>query len=140
MNKSIGGNRLKFLIPSLLSAGVSVLVGAVLLGIEASMISNGSIKMEQSVIINVPVQFLALFLGCTSAGLMAKDGHMLSCVATVLITYFILLCITILFFDGVFGNVLLEGGAGLVGSAVAIWLQFKKKSRSKFKVKKIKHR
>ena len=111
-------------------AGAALLGGVALVSIGTLCISNEYFTLQNLGAISVVVQFLTALIGCVIAGSVSENNQIASCAITAGTIFLTLLCVGILFFDGVSGTVLAGAFAVILGFAVSLLIVLRKKKRS----------
>lgn len=110
-----------------------LVVSAAILLIMTSMVDKAYLSLDASKIVIFITQLISGLLSSLIAGRTAGDRGAVACIASAAGYALILLVVSMLFMDGLHGNVLLGLGVIALGAAVGMSLLFKKPTRHRRK-------
>lgn len=109
----------------------SILTGFVVLGGEATLVSNGMIPLKDHSFVIYILQFLVAFVGTTISCLLTKKQKLIAIIAVLAVNLFLLFSITIMFYGGKFRNILPSLLALFLGGGSTTLIQMHQKDTSK---------
>ena len=74
------------------------------------------------------IQLVSTFLGALVCGTLSRDNVLTAAVLGGICWFALLICMGILLFDGAIGGIVLEGVAGLVGCALAVFVLIRQRN------------
>lgn len=110
--------------------GVAFLAGIAFVSLGALCISNEYFTLQNLGVIGVAVQFFTALIGCVTAGCVSSDNQIISCAITAGAILLMLICVAILFFDGVSSGILAGVIAVILGFAASLLIVLRMKKRS----------
>ncbi len=113
----------------IIGVGIGMAVSISLSAILAIFINNQYLQIESAAYFPIVVQFLSVFIGAYIAGRGAGEGAVATCGVTSGVMLVVQMCLGVLFFDGISGN-LLWGILGCIGGMIAAILVCKRPKKS----------
>lgn len=117
--------------PIVVGCFASILTGFVVLGGEATLVSNGMIPLKDRSFVIYILQFLVAFSGTTITCLLTRKQKLIAIIVVLSVNLFLLFSITIMFYGGKFRNILPSLLALFLGGGCTTLIQMHQKNTSK---------
>lgn len=120
-----------------IGVGISVISSLVIAAILAAMIASGRISPSSQSYGTLILLMASSIIGSAVSAMQIKSKRMIICLATALCYFLVLLCITALFFDGMYQGVPVTGlvvmGGGIIAGMLPTGQARSNKSRKRKK-------
>ncbi len=113
----------------MIGAGIGMATSILLSAVLAIFINNQYLQIKSAAYFPIVVQFVSVFIGAYIAGRGAGENAIATCTVTSLVIFVVQICLGVLLFDGISGN-LLWGVLGCVGGMIAAILVCKRPKKS----------